>query len=454
MKQRLTIIFCCDMEAVLQESLVVTDHQLNTHKRKLSDYKAKTHGTMKSHNKRKHKPYNACSLCEYVCSLPSNLSRHMNSIHSDICPFTCHECNFATKTKSHLNLHMKKHSGEKKNICKHCDKKFSQSSNLKTHQLIHSDSKPFKCSLCQFACSYPSGLRSHMNNIHSDKRPFTCHECNFATKTKSHLNKHIQTIHNDGKMFICEHCKFLTKYRGSLNTHLKMHEEQKGYPIECKLSEFSTDEYICGENVQCTIRCKTQIHMDYHIMRNHTAEGFAAKMASESKLAAFFTKNNITFSRDRQNFISFRNCKEVIEGGHFNARPDFYLFEKSAELGIVLLVGNDELAHRQQQCDLQRIMNIATALQETTEFKDVPLVYIRFNPHHFYVNGVCFDPNLADSHDKLLDVITCLKKEDIRPGVNLIYINYDQTNGQLDIFKDNPNNDYVAIYKPCVIKVI
>ena len=63
-----------------------------------------------------------------------------------------------------------------------------------------------------------------------------------------------------------------------------------------------------------------------------------------------------------------------------------------------------------------------------------------------------FDPKLDKSHEILWDVICSLQAEDIRPGVNLIYINYDTTANALDIFEQDHDNDFVKLYKNCVIK--
>jgi len=53
----------------------------------------------------------------------------------------------------------------------------------------------------------------------------------------------------------------------------------------------------------------------------------------------------------------------------------------------------------------------------------------------------------------LLDTIRSLSPEDIRDGVNLIYIHYDATNGKLHIFED-PENDFAPLFKDCVIRQI
>ena len=99
--------------------------------------------------------------------------------------------------------------------------------------------------------------------------------------------------------------------------------------------------------------------------------------------------------------------------------------------------------------------NIVQALQQTEEFKDLSIVFVRFNPHYFKVDDRFFDMSLREAHEKMLQTIENLKQEEIKPGVNLIYINYDQKNGKLCLFEDsNEINDYAKIFRDSVIKIV
>ena len=122
--------------------------------------------------------------------------------------------------------------------------------------------------------------------------------------------------------------------------------------------------------------------MEYHIQRSHTLNGLGKKLQSETRLAEFFASKDQDYDRDWVNRISFQHCQN-IEGGKFSARPDFYLPSQCVRLNAIVLVGNDEFAHRQRACEFQRVFNIAQALQQTAEFKDQPILYLRFNPHYF-----------------------------------------------------------------------
>ena len=200
--------------------------------------------------------------------------------------------------------------------------------------------------------------------------------------------------------------------------------------------------------------------MEYHIQQHHTPEGIARKFHSETQLAKFFDSNHVSYDRDWVNRLQFKTCQN-IEGNCMSARPDFFLPEFSAKLKCVLLVGNDEFAHRQYACEFQRVWNIAQALEQTPEFRGVPIVYVRFNPHHFQINGKLENVPLETAHQRLLGHLQTLSPAAIRPNVNLIYMQYDQKDGLLQVFADASDDtssslgstDYRQVFASCLLDI-
>lgn len=416
------------------------------------------------------KPY-VCDKCEYACRTKGNLERHKQR-HSDSYekPYICDECANTFTTKSNLEQHKLIHTGQKSFACDTCSRTFRQRCGLISHQKTHTNQKPYLCDVCEHAFAEKHNLTEH-KRIHTKEKPHACNQCGKKFRTSGMLKTH-RNSHTGLKPHHCSHCTKTFTTKGHLQKHERNHEEQKSYPYGCVFQDGGTQTWTQGNGIVCSVRTKTERHMEYHIQRNHTAEGIGLKLQSETKLAEFFLSKGQKFERDWANRIDFTTCKDVVTEGACFARPDFYLISQCVRLQAIVLVGNDEFrshffsanthrvqhpflcSHRQYPCEFQRVFNIANSLERSNggHFRGVPLLYIRFNPHYYRRDGIYYDPKLEVAHEKLWKTILDLQPSDLKQGVNLVYCNYDETNGNVDVFDKDPDNDYAKLYKPCVIK--
>ncbi|TGZ81051.1 hypothetical protein EX30DRAFT_306815, partial [Ascodesmis nigricans] len=116
-----------------------------------------------------------------------------------------HDCSYpgCDKTfnqKTHLDIHVRAHTGDKPFQCDKCDQRFTQAGNLKTHQRRHTGEKPYSCEICGKSFAQRGNVRAHQA-VHDGTKPFTCRldQCNkkFTQlgNLKSHQNKfHAATI--------------------------------------------------------------------------------------------------------------------------------------------------------------------------------------------------------------------------------------------------------------------
>ncbi|KAL1460858.1 hypothetical protein WDU94_012797 [Cyamophila willieti] len=76
-----------------------------------------------------------CLLCNKTIT---NLSKHYKEVHEDERQFSCNYCAKIFKRKLHLDVHLRRHTGEKPYPCYFCEKRFAQISDRNKHlQAIH-----------------------------------------------------------------------------------------------------------------------------------------------------------------------------------------------------------------------------------------------------------------------------------------------------------------------------
>uniref|UniRef100_A0A3Q3FJ61 Wilms tumor protein homolog n=1 Tax=Labrus bergylta TaxID=56723 RepID=A0A3Q3FJ61_9LABR len=131
-----------------------------------TQYRIHTHGVFRGIQDMQRGP----SLPQAIVRSESNEKR----------PFMCAYpgCNKRYFKLSHLQMHSRKHTGEKPYQCEFtdCGRRFSRSDQLKRHQRRHTGVKPFQCETCQRKFSRSDHLKTH-NRTHTGKtseKPFNC----------------------------------------------------------------------------------------------------------------------------------------------------------------------------------------------------------------------------------------------------------------------------------------
>jgi hypothetical protein len=109
------------------------------------------------------------------------------------------------------------------------------------------------------------------------------------------------------------------------------------------------------------------------------------------------------------------------------------------------------------------MLKIASALDSCPEFHNVPIVYIRFNPHFYTVDGTYFDPPIHLRYTRLLKVLEDVHTGTLslkhRTGLNVIYMYYSHSSPQnlptcLQVESTDVNAEFVMVIRACIMHVI
>lgn len=336
-----------------------------------------------------------------------------------------------------LEKHKERHLGIKRYVCKHivdnkeCGKKFADAGSLQSHLNIHSGLKQFVCTfetkdgVCNKRFTQKNGLNIH-KRIHGEKKFI----CNFPL--------------SDG----C--CTSAFAYKDKMLVHQITHTGEKRF--KCK------DEN-CGQNFA------TSTHMNRHFQRWHSPEGVLTHQTKEHRLFTVLKNASIPVERnvmvDYSCILGATTANATSKVGT-RAYLDFVIYATN----YVAIIECDEHQHSEDyspwpytlSCELARMTQVQTALTISSTLNSnnnvMPILWIRFNPDKFFVDGVSQGKTIIRSkrEKRLLEVLNSFEPQQL---VTVIYMFYDcnTINGKKrPIILDD--EDYNEEFAKCVIDPI
>ncbi|CAC5374522.1 unnamed protein product [Mytilus coruscus] len=118
------------------------------------------------------------------------LLKHIEGVHSQIKPYKCMYCGYASSRKAMLLLHERTHTKEKPFKCEVCSFATGDHNSLRRHSMRHTGQRPYRCNYCPYTCIQAISIKMHMKNKHPNAAGvFCCNECTYRTSTIQIMNE-------------------------------------------------------------------------------------------------------------------------------------------------------------------------------------------------------------------------------------------------------------------------
>jgi len=161
----------------------------------------------------------SCKSCNFKTKSKRKLGIHVQTEHQGVI-FYCPSCSFETKSKEYLRYHAKAEHEGVRFSCDECDFQTKRKIILNQHVLAEHENVRYSCASCSFQTKTMWYLKLHVQTAHNRVR-YSCKYCKYQYKSKSMLTQHVKAEHENVR-YCCESCSFQTEYKKDLKRHIKL----------------------------------------------------------------------------------------------------------------------------------------------------------------------------------------------------------------------------------------
>ena len=264
---------------------------------------------------------------------------------------------------------------------------------------------------CEYASAHGGNFNKHVRK-HTGEKPYKCdfEGCEHACTQRIHLDEHKRT-HTGEKPYKCdfEGCESAFAKSTNLVSHKRTHTGEKPYKCDSEGCEYAFAQLRS---------------LKKHFYYYHTAEGQQERKREEAKIEKILPEES--FKREHQ--VDYR----CIDPSLTWSRLDFLLpYWKGGH--VIIEVDESQHSGNSQSCETTRMNNVVTSW--LLEGSDTPVVWIRYNPHAYKINGNKQTTNQDDRHKQLLVFLDALEFVN-QPQVRVYYMFYDTQDGKPCVLDD------------------
>lgn len=299
-----------------------------------------------------------CSICHRNFDSFYAWSQHQ-LFHMGLIVYECKECGHKCQRKGELEIHYRKHSGERPFKCETCLNTFVSNHSLKRHLVVHMKGQEIECDICHKRYKNAIGLSKHKLKMHLKKKKFLkkrtdfmcdvcnevfhserklawhreiherwpkkCQQCGECFIHQSNLTKHIRFKHDasyipEGSQkenINCPVCKKTYK-RSSLSLHMRTHTGVK--PYKCS---------VCGK--EFTVKCNYLAHQWIHTgVRDRP---YKCKLCEKSFHRQRFLEAHVRSHKKIRPYTCNECGKSFIHKSNFQTHSKLHTEDKQHECG-------------------------------------------------------------------------------------------------------------------------